>query len=323
MVDFRTFHNTDPPRLLQLWDSSNLGPGAAEGFPCDVLELTVFSRPYFDRNGLILATDDGTVVGMVHAGFSATKDESRLDFSRGVISSLIVHPDYRRRKIGRQLIEEAERYLKSHGAREITAGAGPNGNGFYHSVYGGVEPSGFSSENAPWDEFFESCGYRAGEVTTVFHRDLGSGRDPIDTRLIRNRRRLNMLITDRITNHSWWWSARHSYQDTLQIELVDRSSGQTVATGRVVCLDIYVSKWGVRAVGIRDVVVTENQRRQGYAFSLVVETCRQLRKQSIGLVEVHVAAGNLAAQALAAAAQFVPVSELKTYHRQLFEADKI
>ncbi|MCH2212924.1 MAG: GNAT family N-acetyltransferase [Fuerstiella sp.] len=320
MVDFRTFQNTDPPRLLQLWDSSNLGPSAAEGFPSDVLELAVFSRPYFDRNGLILATVDGAVVGMVHAGFSATADESELDFSRGVISSLIVQPQYRRRKIGRRLIDEAESYLRSRGAREITAGAGANGNGFYHSVYGGVEPSGFALESAPWDEFFNSCGYHMGEVTTVFHRDLDSGRDPIDSRLIRNRRRLNMLITDRFTNHSWWWSARHSHQETLQIELVERSSGQTVATGRIVCLDLYIAKWGVRAVGIRDVVVTENYRRQGYGFSLFVETCRQLRQQSVRLVEVQIGAGNLAAQALATEARFVPVAKLKTYHRQLVEA---
>ena len=57
MVDFRPFHNTDPPHLLKLWHAANLGPSAAEGFPCDVLELAVYSRPYFDRKGLILAVD--------------------------------------------------------------------------------------------------------------------------------------------------------------------------------------------------------------------------------------------------------------------------
>ena len=317
VVDFRTFHNSDPPRLLKLWHTSNLGPSAAEGFPCNILELAVYSRPYFDRKGLILATDAGEVVAMVHAGFSATADESQLDFSRGVISSLVVLPQYRRKGIGQELIDRAGNYLHSRGAREITAGAGPDGNGFYHAVYGGVEPSGFSSESAAWDKFFTSCGYGPGPATTVLHRDLDSGRDPVDARLVRNRRRLNMLITDRTSNHSWWWYARYSHQDTLQIELIDRNSSETVATGRIVGLDVYISKWGVRAVGIRDIVVRENQRRKGYAFSLIVETCRQLRKQSIRLVEAHVEDGNDAALGLVIAARFKPVLQLKTFRRQL------
>lgn len=317
MVEFRTFKNSDPPRLLRLWHASSLGPSAAEGFPCDVLELTVYSRPYFDRKGLILATDGDAVVGMIHAGFSANDDETDLDYSRGVISSIIVLPEYRRKSIGQQLIRQAEAYLEDRGAQQITAGAGPNGNGFYHAIYGGVEPSGFSTESAPWDQFFTSCGYERGSVTTVLHRDLDIGRDPIDSRLIRNRRRLNMLITDRVSDHSWWWYARHSHQDTLQIELVDRNTGETVATGRIVGLDIYIPKWGVRAVGIRDVVVTENERRQGYAFSLVVETCRQLREQSIKLVEVQIAEGNDAALELVKAARFESVAELITFRRTL------
>ena len=295
---------------------SNLGPSAAEGFPCDILELAVCSRPYFDRKGLILATDAGTVVGMVHAGFSATPDGSLLDYSKGVICFLVVLPEYRRRHIGQRLVRHAETYLQRCGAIQITAGAGPNGNGFYHAIYGGVEPSGFAAETAAWDEFFSSCGYEKGPTTTVLHRDLNSGRDPIDARLIRNRRRLNLMITDHVSNGSWWWHARHSHQDTLQIKLVHRSSSKTVATGQIVGLDIYNSKWGVRAAGIRDVMVSEKERRQGYAFSLMVETCRQLREQSVRLVEVHVEASNSPALALITAARFEPVVQLKTFYRR-------
>lgn len=317
MVTFRTFLNTDPPQLLKLWHESRLGPSAAEGFPCDVLELAVYSRPYFDRKGLIVATDGDDVVAMAHAGFSATSDETTLDPSKGTVSIIVVHPDYRRKGIARELLKRAEDYLRSRGATAVTAGAGPNGNGFYHSIYGGVEPSGFEVSGTQWQEFFDSAGYEPGSVTRVLHRDLDVGRDPIDARLIRNRRRLNMLITDRVADHSWWWHARHSHQDTLQIELVDRASNETVATGRIVGLDIYIPKWGVRAVGIRDVVVTENERRQGYAFSLVVETCRQLREQSIRLVEVQIQDDNAAALELVQSAKFEAVAELTTYRRTL------
>jgi len=317
VVTFRTFTNTDPPQLLKLWHTSQLGPSAAEGFPCDVLELSVYSRPYFDRKGLIIAVDGDGVVAMIHAGFSANAEETGLDYSKGTISTIIVAPEHRRRGLGGELLSRAEEYLTSRGASQVIAGAGPNGNGFYHAIYGGVEPSGFAVTGTPWQEFFQSAGYAPGPVTTVLHRDLNNGRDPIDARLIRNRRRLNMLITARVSDHSWWWHARHSHQDTLQIELVDRSSNETVATGRIVGLDVYIPKWGVRAVGIRDVVVTENERRQGYAFSLVVETCRQLREQSIRLVEVQVHEGNDAALELVQSAKFEVVAKLTTFRKAL------
>ncbi len=317
MVTFRTFLNSDPPQLLKLWHTSRLGPSAAEGFPCDILELAVYSRPYFDRKGLIVAVDGAEVVGMAHAGFAANPEETALNLAAGTVSTLVVHPDYRRHGVGRELLSRVEDYLKARGATHVTAGAGPNANGFYHSIYGGVEPSGFAVEGNEWHKFFQSAGYQPGPVTKVLHRDLNAGRDPIDARLIRNRRRLNMLITDRVSDHSWWWHARHSHQDTLQIELVDRSSSETVATGRIVGLDVYIPKWGVRAVGIRDVVVTENERRQGYAFSLIVETCRQLREQSIRLVEVQIPEDNAAALELVLSAKFEAVAELTTYRRTL------
>ena len=317
VVDFRPFHNADPPHLLKLWHAANLGPSAAGEFPCEILELAVYSRPYFDRKGLILAVDGEQIAGMVHAGFSGTADGSELNRSSGVISSIVVHPDYRRKNIGHQLIKKAEAYLAARGARLVTAGGGPDGNGFYHAIYGGVEPSGFSSESAPWDEFFGSCQYERSAVTKVLHRDLDVGSAPINSRLLRNRRRLNMSITDRISNQSWWWFARYGHRDALQIEMVDRRSNNTVATGQIVGLDVYIPKWGMRAAGIRDVAVKQNERRQGYAFSLVVEACRQLREQSIRLVEVQINEDNTAAIELATKAHFQPVAELKTYQRQL------
>ena len=99
-MQYRSYHNTDPPKLHQLWHSCALGRNAAEGFSCDVFELFSCSLPYFDRNGLILAVDGQRVAGFVHAGFAPTADESGLDQRQGIISALMVHPDYRRQKIG-------------------------------------------------------------------------------------------------------------------------------------------------------------------------------------------------------------------------------
>src|SRR5437762_3316051 len=115
MVEYRRFRNTDPPEIRRLWNECGLGRGAAVGVEADVFETVVFSQPYFDPNGLILAVVDNQVVGYAHAGFRAGADESALDYQEGVICAAMVLPAFRRQGIGRELVRRAEEYLREHG----------------------------------------------------------------------------------------------------------------------------------------------------------------------------------------------------------------
>lgn len=317
VVEYRTFHNCDPPEIHRLWHASQLGPSAAEGFPCDILELFVFSQPFFDRNGFFVAVEDQRIVGFVHAGFSCNEAESGLDTARGTIAAIAVHPEFRRRGIGTQLMQRAEEYLGNRGSSTIVAGAGMDGNGFYNGVYGGLQASGFSVAAAPWAEFFSALDFEPNGNTRILHRDLTMGRDPVSSRLIRHRRRLNLVITDRVGELSWWWHVRFGQLDSLKFELQERHNESVVAHGQIIGLDVYVPKWGVRSVGIRSVEVPEEQRRHGYGLSLVLEICRRLREQSIQLIEAQVDQENSAACELFIAAGFEQVQELVTFRRSL------
>ena len=317
MIQYRPFHNADPPRLLQLWHSCALGKAAAEGFSCDILELFSFSQPFFDRAGLILAVDGDRVVGMVHAGFAATSDGSRLDHTQGILAALMVHPDYRRRGVATELIQRATSYLAERGATSVEAGGGLDRNGFYVGIYGGLQPSGFAEAIAPWELVFRNSGFEFSTRTVVLRRDLYSSRDPVNSRLIRNRRSLNMAITDRPTGQYWWWFVRFGHLDSLRFELQDKSTGAPVASGQIIGMDVFIPKWGVRSVGIRDVNVPESQRRHGYALALVLEVCRRLRSEAVQLIEAHVDQQNTAALDLFTAAKFEPTDQLVTFRKSI------
>lgn len=317
MVQYRTFSNSDPPKILKLWHASQLGPGAAEGFPCGVFDMLVFSQPYFDSKGFFVAEIDDQIVGYCHAGFAANEERTRVDRRKGTIASIVIHPDHRRQGIGSALLRQAEQYLNDAGATEVVAGAGLGNNGFYNGIYGGLTASGFVADSFSWREFWAAHNYVAGGTTRVLHRDLNIGRDPISARLMRHRRSMNLVVTDRIKNMSWWWHTRFCYMDTLRFELQQRTDESVVASAHITGMDIYIPKWGIRAVGLHNVLVAKEERRQGYGLSLVIEICKRLREQSIGVIEVQVDENDETSLGLFQAAKFEEVQKLLSFQKPL------
>lgn len=304
MISYRPFRNPDPPQLVRLWHECELGRGAAAGFSYDALESTVFAQPYFDPHGFIVACDGPDIVGFVHAGFGADRDGSGVSRDSGVICAVIVHPQYRRQGIGRELIARAEDYLRSAGAAEIYAGPAAPRDPFYIGLYGGSRASGFLLSDPAADPFFQAVGYEPFERHGVFQRDLEHGRDPMNVRLMGIRRRTELVLTDHPSDASWWWMARFGRLDSLHFLLVPKGGSEPLAGVTAVGLDLYVQKWQTRAVGLVDLLTHEPERRRGYGQALIVEVCRRLRKELVNLVEAHARERNTAAVALLESAGF-------------------
>ena len=143
MVHYRTFRNTDPPQLTQVWNEVFAGNGGVRLASNNALEYCVFSKPYFDPAGLILAEEDGNCLGFGHGGFGPDAAGVGLSTQAGVVCLIGVQPAQRRRGIGRQLLERCEAYLRGRGARTLFAGQHPPLSPFYHGLYGGSELPGF------------------------------------------------------------------------------------------------------------------------------------------------------------------------------------
>ena len=116
MVHYRSFRNTDPPALVEIWNEAFIGRGAGRLRHSSVLERHVFAKPYFDAAGLIVAEENGTLAGFAHAGFGPNQRETILSKAAGVVSIVAVRPAFQRKGIGTELLTRAEAYLKERGA---------------------------------------------------------------------------------------------------------------------------------------------------------------------------------------------------------------
>src|SRR4051812_50081038 len=88
-----------------------------------LLEDLVLSKPYFDKAGLLVATEEDKLVGFGHAGFGPSADHASLAYQGGVISLIVVRPTHRQEGIGAELAARLERDLTQRGRRRSSPAA--------------------------------------------------------------------------------------------------------------------------------------------------------------------------------------------------------
>ena len=91
--------------LLTLWRAAGTSPSVTD-------TITDIRGAIESSASVLVAEADQRIVGSLIATF---------DGWRGNMYRIAVHPDYRRRGIGRALVKEGERYLVKQGAKRITA----------------------------------------------------------------------------------------------------------------------------------------------------------------------------------------------------------
>lgn len=315
MIEYRPFHNTDPPRIAALWNDGGLGRGAVQSLNSDTLETVVFAQPYFDRGGLIVACDAAQIVGFVHAGFGATEDESRLDHKQGVICVVIVQPQYRRRGIGRELVSRAERYLREAGATSIHAGAAPTRDPFYFGIYGGSDMAGFLDSDPAAAPFFEALGYYPLRRRVIYQCDLDEQTPPISMRLVEIRRRVELQVLSQPDPLTWWWSTRFGRLESLRFLLCPKSGGPFLASITVIGLEHYEPSWQAQAIGMTELYVAEPDRRKGFGQALLLAVTKRLRDELFTLAECHAPQDNTAACRLLESCGFEQIDSGTVYQR--------
>jgi ribosomal protein S18 acetylase RimI-like enzyme len=290
VVQYRTFRNTDPPRLVAVWNESLTQRGAPRLHSNNLLERYVLAKPIFDPHGLIVAEENGDVVGFAHAGMSLHPFNPQ---PVGVTCMLVVRPAHRRKGIGGELLKRAEQYLQQKGAEVLVAGGHWPNNPFYMGVYGGCESPGFLCSDAYIEPFVLKHGYQIEQKIFVLQRLLDQPMRMFDPRFVPLRSRFDLEFGSPRHLLSWWQECVYGYLDPLQFVLNDRQNGTWAARTLVWEMEAFSYYWQRPTVGIFDFEVNQPYRQQSvgrYFLSLIM---KYIQEQFFTLVELQLEETNL------------------------------
>ncbi|MEX0611376.1 MAG: GNAT family N-acetyltransferase [Pirellulales bacterium] len=315
MYHFRPFRNSDPPRIAEIWRDQPPQRGRMQPVSASLLEQLVFSKPYFDPEGLVVAFDDTTAVGFVHAGFGANEEQTAISTEMGMTYQLMLRTGRRDDALADELLARAEAYLGSRGAKVLYGGGIRPMNAFYLGLYGGSELPGVLVTDPVFGSTCLRNGYREIDRVKVLQLELAHFRPAIT----REQRQLRREMTSREIyappTETWWEAVTIGEFERLRFNLT--SSGRDEPVAQVTFWDIepISTRWGVPAAGMFDLQVAAERRRQGLATFLLGEAFERLRSRGIVLVEAQTMQHNEPALALYERLGFTNVDEGVVYRK--------
>jgi ribosomal protein S18 acetylase RimI-like enzyme len=294
VIHYRTFRNADPPGLVEVWNAAFTGRGAVHLQSPTWMEYFLFSKPYFDPHSLIVACDDNRIVGFAWAGFGPNDTESVLTPRFGVLCLLGVAPSHRGKGIGSELLRRAEVFLRERGSEELFAGPMYPLNPYTFGLYGGSESPGFLESDAQARSFLEHHGYALDHSCLIFQRSLQQAVPISDGRFAAHRLRYEVHAGP-FQGATWWQECILGPIELHEYRLQDKLTGHTAARALLWEMETYTQRWNEHAIGIRDLFVSEEMRRQGLAKFLLVQVLRYLQDQFFTIAEIQAHADNTAA----------------------------
>ena len=291
MTEYRCFRNDDPPRIADVWRAADLGPSAMQPMTSMLLEACVFSKPYFDREGLIVALEGERMVGFAHAGFAANADRSGIDTSIGTTMLVVTVPHDAEAATAAGLLARTEDYLRRRGAATLRGGGSATVGGFYLGLYGGAGLPGILDSSVGMQDVFRRAGYAEAERVAVLRRPLAGFRPPVNRLQMAIRRATTLRVIDEPARRSWWEAATTTGIALRRYELRNAAE-ELLGSGTFWDMQPIASAWGVAAAGLLHVDIEGARRRQGLASYLVAEAMHDLAQEGVTLVETQVVETN-------------------------------
>jgi ribosomal protein S18 acetylase RimI-like enzyme len=314
---FRSFRNDDPPSLVRLWNRAVPSSGAVRPLRVHELDTHALGTVNFDLAGLIIAERDERIVAFVHAGFGPdlpVNSASPFELCRemGTIAMLAVEPGLDDRGLVTGLIDAAQDYLRSRGAKVIYAGGLFPINPFYWGLYGGSEGVGVLCGHQGFHSALRDTGFEPVSTTVLLEADLGAP-EPRDPRTALIRRQTQIEFHDDSLPTDWWQNLALGEFQLMSARLLLKADGTPVAQAQAWDMSWFGREDGSTRIGLINIEVPPQHRRKGYARFLLGEIFRRARENLVGSVAVATSATNEAALALYSSLGFQPVDQSILY----------
>lgn len=317
MASIRCFRNDDAPGIAEIWNDACTGRGAYPLRSLSTLERCIFSKPYFDPAGMFIAEHDAVPLGFAHAGFGPNANESLIDPQQGVVCALAVRQSQRRRGIGTELLQAVQDYLSRRGAGDVRAGPHWPSCPFYFGMYGGSNLPGFLDSDPELARFLECRGFQATHSNFVLQRRIDQPIASSDPRFAVIRKRYDVKLMPKTSIGSWWQECVFGLTEPAEFRLEDRLSGMPVARSLLWEMEGYSYRWGQPSVGILDIQVRAEMRRQGMAYYLLSQIFKRLHDESYVIMEAQTSSENSAALGLLTRLGFEQVDRGRVYRRPI------
>ena len=314
LIQIRPFLNSDPPALVAIWNAQPESKCLARQLTTPTFEHFVLAKPYFDREGILVAVHDGRPVGFVHAGFAPNDSHSSIDKNVGTICLLNILPDFDSVELGTQLLQAAETYLSSRGVSQILGGPVSPLTSFYHGLSSIGEAAGVLDDDRSTQELFRAAGYEESDRHVVLRRDLTAFRPGFDRKQRVLQRNFDVFVDLETDLSDWWELCRYGPLPRCAFEAIDRSSNTKVA--RVNWWDQAFSGAALQSsVAFSNIEVPETIRRTGIGTLLMNEAMKQLKKSGAFFATAQVRAGNEGAQAFFNSLGFTELTRGTTFRK--------
>ena len=257
-----------------------------------LLELCVYSKQYFDPEGVIVATRDDVPVGFAHAGFGPNDQGLGLDTDMGVTQMVLLHSSLDAPELADELLGESEDYLRSRGAKVVYGGGVNPLNPFYLGLYGGSELPGVLDSDPCQGELFRRNNYVEAGRVIVMQRELTRFRSFMSRAQRQIRREMVVECNPNPVAGSWFEACQTSAVEQLDFALIRRSDNTAVASVSLWDIEPLATSWGIRTAGLWDLFVEPSCRRHGLASYLLGEAFKEILKRGILMVETHAMADN-------------------------------
>jgi GNAT superfamily N-acetyltransferase len=287
MTRFRTFLNSDSRTVASVWNSLPPLRGRLVNMSPTILEQYVFSKPYFDPSGFIVAEDDQQMLGFIHAGFAPGDHSGELERGVGLICMLMVRPEYCGQGIDGELIARAEAFLHQEAAQGLFAGAVGLRTPYYLGLYGGSQLPGILASDTTLTDSLVQAGYVEHQRQTVFQRELSDFRPPVDRQLMQTRRQFRFATAADAQIHEWNETCIWSWIDPTTVAFLPATGDKPVATLRFWDIEPMSSSWGLRAMGLLELKYEAHWPREQALPCFLGEALRHFQSQGVGMIEVQ------------------------------------